>query len=77
MAMIQASSANAADFFNSLLGDSLGASDPVRGLTPRRLAPLGQGKILPVLEGDRIEEDGQIFDPPSKDIVSLHLVPSP
>jgi hypothetical protein len=30
-----------------------------------------------VLEGDRIEEDGQIFDPPSQDIVSLHLVPSP
>jgi hypothetical protein len=59
------------------LGDSLGASDPVRGLTPRRLAPLGQGKILPLLEGDRIEEDGQIFDPPSQDIVSLHLVPSP
>jgi hypothetical protein len=30
-----------------------------------------------VLEGDRIEEDGQIFDPSSQNIVSLHLVPSP
>jgi hypothetical protein len=55
----------------------LRASDPVRGLTPRRLAPLGQSKILPMLKGDRIEEDGQIFDPPIQDIVSMHLVPSP